>query len=259
MSNIENTFKKLKQTGRKALIPYIMAGDPSLDATKQFVSELEEAGADIIELGVPFSDPLADGPVIQRAHERALQKGVTLKKVIALVKEIRQSSHIPLILMTYYNPVFKFGVETFIKEAADSGVDGVIIPDLIPDEAHDFISVARKHKIDTIFLLAPTSTLERIKRVVKVSTGFIYYVSITGITGAKLAIGDPMKDTLRSIKSNTNKPVAVGFGISNPEEAAEISKLADGVIVGSAIVRLIAEGKDIKDFVKKIKEMLQVS
>ncbi len=256
MNKIENTFKELKQTGRKALIPYLMAGDPSLDATKQFVSELEEAGADIIELGVPFSDPLADGPVIQRAHERALQKGITLKKVIALVKEIRQSSHIPLILMTYYNPVFKFGVETFIKEAADSGVDGVIIPDLIPDEAHDFISVARKHKIDTIFLLAPTSTLERIKRIVKVSTGFIYYVSITGITGAKLAIGDPMKDTLKLIKSNTNKPVAVGFGISNPEEAAEISKLAEGVIIGSAIVRLIAEGKDIKDFVKKIKEKL---
>jgi len=256
MNKIENTFKELKQTGRKALIPYLMAGDPSLDATKQFVSELEEAGADIIELGVPFSDPLADGPVIQRAHERALQKGISLKKVIALVKEIRQSSHIPLILMTYYNPVFKFGVETFIKEAADSGVDGVIIPDLTPDEAHDFISVARKHKIDTIFLLAPTSTLDRIKRVVKVSTGFIYYVSITGITGAKLAIGDPMKNTLKLIKSNTNKPVAVGFGISNPEEAAEISKLAEGVIIGSAIVRLIAEGKDIKDFVKKIKEML---
>lgn len=256
MNKIENTFKELKQTGRKALIPYLMAGDPSLDATKQFVSELEEAGADIIELGVPFSDPLADGPVIQRAHERALQKGISLKKVIALVKKIRQSSHIPLILMTYYNPVFKFGVETFIKEAADSGVDGVIIPDLIPDEAHDFISVARKHKIDTIFLLAPTSTLERIKRVVKVSTGFIYYVSITGITGAKLAIGDPMKDTLKLIKSNTNKPVAVGFGISNPEEAAEVSKLAEGVIIGSAIVRLITEGKDIKDFVKKIKEML---
>ena len=256
MNKIENTFEELKQTGRKALIPYLMAGDPSLDATKQFVSELEEAGADIIELGVPFSDPLADGPVIQRAHERALQKGISLKKVIALVKEIRQSSHIPLILMTYYNPVFKFGVETFIKEAADSGVDGVIIPDLIPDEAHDFISVARKHKIDTIFLLAPTSTLERIKKVVKVSTGFIYYVSITGITGAKLSIGDPMKDTLKLIKSNTNKPVAVGFGISNPEEAAEISKLAEGVIIGSAIVRLIAEGKDIKDFVKKIKEKL---
>lgn len=258
MSNIEKVFKKLKQTGRKALIPYIMAGDPSLDATKRFVSELEEAGADIVELGVPFSDPLADGPAIQRAHERALQNGITLKKVIALVKGIRQSSHIPIILMTYYNPVFKFGVETFFKEAADSGVDGVIIPDLIPDEAHDFITVARKYKIDTIFLLAPTSTQERIKRVVKVSTGFIYYVSITGITGAKLSIGDPMKDTLTLIKSNTNKPVAVGFGISNPEEAAEISKLAEGVIIGSAIVRLIAEGKDIKEFVKKIKEGLGV-
>jgi tryptophan synthase alpha chain len=258
MSKIEKVFKKLEQTGRKALIPYIMAGDPSLDATKRFVSELEEAGADIIELGVPFSDPLADGPAIQRAHERALQKGITLKKVIALVKEIRQSSQIPIILMTYYNPIFKLGVETFIKEAADSGVDGVIIPDLIPDEAHDLIAFARKYKIDTIFLLAPTSTLERIKKVVKVSTGFIYYVSITGITGATLSIGDPMKDTLKLIRNNTNKPVAVGFGISNPEEASEISIFADGVIIGSAIVRLIAEGKDIKEFVRKIKESLGV-
>lgn len=256
MSRISQVFKKLKQAGRKALIPYIMAGDPSLDAAGRFVAELQEAGADIIELGVPFSDPLADGPTIQKAHERALQKGVTLRKVIALVREIRQTSEIPLILMTYFNPVFKFGIDAFVKEAVSAGVDGVIIPDLIPDEAHDFITVARKHKLDTIFLLAPTSTLERIKRIVKASTGFIYYVSITGITGAKLSIGDPMKDTLELIKNNTNKPVAVGFGISTPEEAAEISKIADGVIVGSAIVKLIAEGKDIKDFARRLKEAI---
>jgi len=155
--------------------------------------------------------------------------------------------------MTYFNPVFKFGIDAFVKEAVSAGVDGVIIPDLIPDEAHDFITVARKHKLDTIFLLAPTSTLERIKRIVKASTGFIYYVSITGITGAKLSIGDPMKDTLELIKNNTNKPVAVGFGISTPEEAAEISKIADGVIVGSAIVKLIAEGKDIKEFARSLR------
>lgn len=256
MSRISQVFKKLKQAGRKALIPYIMAGDPSLDAAGRFVAELQEAGADIIELGVPFSDPLADGPTIQKAHERALQKGVTLRKVIALVREIRQTSQVPLILMTYFNPVFKFGIDAFVKEAVSAGVDGVIIPDLIPDEAHDFITVARKHKLDTIFLLAPTSTLERIKRIVKASTGFIYYVSITGITGAKLSIGDPMKDTLELIKNNTNKPVAVGFGISTPEEAAEISKIADGVIVGSAIVKLIAEDKDIKDFARRLKEAI---
>jgi tryptophan synthase alpha chain len=256
MSRISQVFKKLKQTGRKALIPYIMAGDPSLDITGRLVAALQGAGADIIELGVPFSDPLADGPTIQKAHERALQKGVTLRKVIALVREIRQTSQVPLILMTYFNPVFKFGIDAFVKEAVSAGVDGVIIPDLIPDEAHDFIAVARKHKLDTIFLLAPTSTLERIKRIVKASTGFIYYVSITGITGAKLSIGDPMKDTLGLIKNNTNKPVAVGFGISTPEEAAEISKIADGVIVGSAIVKLIADGKDIKEFARSLRDAI---
>jgi len=258
MGRIEQTFNRLRKSDESALISYIMAGDPSLEATKRFVSELEEAGTDIIELGVPFSDPLADGPAIQRAHERALQKGITLKKVIALVKEIRQSSQIPIILMTYYNPVFKFGLEAFAREAAESGVDGVIIPDLIPDEAHDFMNVTRLHNIDTIFLLAPTSTLERIRKVVKASTGFIYYVSITGITGATLSVGDTMKDTLTLIRSNTRKPVAVGFGISNPEEATEISKLADGVIIGSAIVRRIAEGKDITGFVKEIKDGLAV-
>ena len=258
MSRIEQTFNRLRKSDETALIAYIMAGDPSFEATKRFVSELEEAGTDIIELGVPFSDPLADGPAIQRAHERALQKGITLKKVIALVKEIRQNSQIPIILMTYYNPVFKFGLETFAREAAESGVDGVIIPDLIPDEADEFMTSARRHNIDTIFLLAPTSTPERIRKIVKASTGFIYYVSITGITGATLSVGDTMKDTLTLIKSNTRKPVAVGFGISNPEEAAEMSKLAEGVIVGSAIVRRIAEGKDITEFVKNIKDGLGV-
>lgn len=256
MSRITKAFKELKKTGRKALIPYIMAGDPSLEATGRFIMDLEESGADIIELGVPFSDPLADGPTIQRAAERSLQNGTTLKKVIALVKEVRQHSEIPLILMTYYNPVFKFGIESFIKQAVSAGVDGVIIPDLIPDEAADFTRIAKAHKLDTIFLLAPTSTRERINKVAKASTGFIYFVSITGITGSKLSVGKSMKSTLNSIKRATKKPIAVGFGISNPQEASTVAKLADGVIIGSAIVKLTAQGKSIKTFVKNIRKAI---
>lgn len=256
MSRIKDTFRRLGKSGETALIPYIMAGDPSLEATKKYVSDLETSGADIIELGVPFSDPLADGPTIQRAAERSLQKGTTLRKVIQLVKEIRKSSEIPVILMTYYNPVFKYGIEEFIAHSVHAGVDGVIIPDLIPDEAGDFIALSRKHGLDTVFLLAPTSTQERIDRISKASTGFIYYVSITGITGSSLSMGQAMKNTLASIKKTSKKPVAVGFGISNPEEASSVAKLADGVIIGSAIVKLIAQKKSIKQFVKNIREAI---
>ena len=256
MSRITKTFNRLKQSRGKALIPYLMAGDPSLEATKKLVMELEEAGADIIELGVPFSDPLADGPTIQKASERSLQKGTTLRKVLTLVKQIRKDSEIPLILMTYFNPVFKFGIEPFIKQAVKAGVDGVIIPDLIPDEAADFTRLAKKYKLDTIFLLAPTSTRERINKIAKASTGFIYYVSITGITGSRLSISKIMKKTLNSIKSISSKPVAVGFGISNPDEASTVSKLADGVIIGSAIVKLIAQKKSIRNFVRNIRKVI---
>lgn len=256
MSRITAVFKKLRKNGRKVLIPYIMSGDPSLNSTMSYVLDLEKAGADIIELGVPFSDPLADGPTIQRASERSLWHGTTLRKVLALVKDIRKQSDIPLILMTYCNPVFKFGIEAFVKEAARAGVDGVIIPDLIPDEAHDFMKIAKRYGLDTIFLLAPTSTRERINKVVKSSTGFIYFVAITGITGSKLAIGKDMKNTLDSVKRTTNKPVAVGFGISNPAEAATVAELADGIIIGSAIVKLIAQGKSIKGFIRNIRKAI---
>jgi tryptophan synthase alpha chain len=256
MSKITQVFKKLKKAGEKALIPYIMAGDPTLNDTKRFVTELEEAGADIIELGVPFTDPLADGPTIQRASERALKQGVTLRKVLTLIEEVRQDSKIPLVLMTYYNPVFKYGTEAFIKEAVGVGVNGIIVPDLIPDEADDFLLLAKTYGLDTIFLLAPTSTEERIKKIARVSTGFIYYVSITGITGAQILIDKSMKDTLSGIKKITRKPVTVGFGISKPEEASAAAELADGVIVGSAIVRIISEGKDIRDFVRAIRQAI---
>jgi tryptophan synthase alpha chain len=256
MSKIEHVFKELKKANKKALIPYVMAGDPSLEATANIVLALERAGADMVELGVPFSDPLADGPTIQQAAQRSLQSGTTLRKVLALVRDIRKHSEIPLILMTYYNPVFKFGIEPFIKSAVHSGVDGIIIPDLIPDEADDFIEPARKHGLDTIFLLAPTSTLDRIKKVIASSTGFIYYVSITGITGSQLTVAKDMRKPITSIQNKTRKPVAVGFGISKPEEASVVAKLADGVIVGSAIVKLIAQGRNINNFIKSLRKAI---
>jgi len=256
MSRIDRTFADLKKRGRKALIPYIMAGDPTLERTKKYVLDLESAGADIIELGVPFSDPLADGPTIQQAAERSLNKGTTLKKVLNLVKEIRKNSDVPLILMTYFNPVFKFGLESFVRDAVRKGVDGVIIPDLIPDEAGDFVKLAKQHGLNTIFLLAPTSTGDRINKVSQVSSGFIYYVSITGITGSKLTTGKTMKDTLKAIQKRVKQPVAVGFGISNAREAKEVAKLADGVIIGSAIVKLIHQKKSIKNFIKDIRKAI---
>lgn len=256
MSRISDVFKNLKKTGRKALIPYIMAGDPSLEATKRHVLDLEAAGADMVELGVPFSDPLADGPTIQRASERALAQGTTLKKVLALVREIRRRSDIPLILMTYFNPVFKYGPAAFVRDAVRAGVDGIIVPDLIPDEGDELTVHAKEQGLDTIFLLAPTSTPERIRTVAGASRGFIYYVSMTGITGSTLSIGMSMKETLRSIQESSGKPVAVGFGISTPGEAAVVARLADGVIIGSAIVKLIAQGKSARRFVQEIRKAI---
>ncbi|MEK7267420.1 MAG: tryptophan synthase subunit alpha, partial [Nitrospirota bacterium] len=217
MNRIEKVFKKLKAQNKKAFIPYIMAGDPSIERTKEIVLMFEECGADIVEIGVPFTDPLADGPTIQRAAERALKNGVTLKKVIALVRDLRQKTKIPLVLMTYYNPVFKYGEERFIADAKDAGVDGVIIPDLPPDEAGEFTRLAKNAAIASIFLLAPTSTEERIKKVARASTGFIYYVSITGITGAQLLLDGSIEKSINGIRRITDKPVAVGFGVSTPD------------------------------------------
>jgi tryptophan synthase alpha chain len=258
MTRIGRAFKRLKKDGGKAFIPYIMAGDPSFETTKATVLMLEQCGADIVELGVPFSDPLADGPTIQRAAERALKNNVTIRKVIAFVKDIRSSTQIPLILMTYFNPVFKYGSESFIRDAADAGVDGLIIPDLPPDEAADFIKHARKANIDTIFLLAPTSTEDRIKIVTKASRGFLYYVSITGTTGSGLLFDGSMERLISEIKGCTETPVAVGFGVSTPEDAAAVAKIADGVIVGSAIVKRLHETPDtLKDYVISLRQAIQ--
>lgn len=258
ISRIGETFKELKKKGEKAFIPYIMAGDPSLEKTKDIVQMLEECGADIVELGVPFTDPLADGPTIQRASERALNAGVTLKKVIAFVKDLRQDTQIPVVLMTYYNPVFKYGEEHFVRDAKDAGVDGVIIPDLPPDEAGSLIHSSRKTSLDTVFLLAPTSTPERIKKVAKASRGFIYYVSVTGITGSRLLLDGSIETLVSEIRKYTDKPIAVGFGVSTPEEASAVSKVSDGVIVGSAIVKRLHESPDdLKRYIISLREAIQ--
>ncbi len=244
MSRIGRRFAVLRREGKKAFIPYVMAGHPDLAATRRMITLLEECGADIIELGVPFSDPLADGPTIQAAAQQALAGGVTLGSVIGFVGELRKSTKIPLILMTYYNPVFKYGEERFCRDAASAGVDGVIIPDLPPDEAGGMISSSRAHGIDTIFLLAPTSTPGRMKRVARSTRGFLYYVPITGITGSQLTLDESLASAISKIRTLTATPVAVGFGVSRPEEAAAVARAADGVIVGSAIVKRVNDPED---------------
>jgi tryptophan synthase alpha chain len=244
MSRIGGRFRKILRSHGKAFIPYIMAGDPSLARTKQLVAVLEACGADIIELGVPFSDPLADGPTIQKAAQRALSAGVTLGGVIGLVAEIRSGSQIPIILMTYYNLIFRYGEERFVSDASAAGVDGIIVPDLPPEEAGDLIRYSRAKEFDTIFLLAPTSTDERIRKVSRASTGFIYYVSLTGITGSRLSLDSSIESHIAKIREESRKPVAVGFGISTPAEASDVARFADGVIVGSSIVKRIAEPEE---------------
>lgn len=243
MSRIKNTFNRLKKKNETALIPYIMAGDPDLATTKTLILEMEKAGCDIIEIGAPFSDPLADGPTIQKAAIRSLKNHTSIADVLGLVADVRTTSKIPLILMTYYNLIFHYGEERFVNDAASAGLDGLILPDLPPEEATVLIPLAKKAGLDTIFLLAPTSTEDRIKLVCKVSQGFVYYVSLTGVTGARAgAVQSSIEESLKKIKAATDKPVAVGFGISTPAQAAQIAHWgADGVIVGSALVKVIEE------------------
>jgi tryptophan synthase alpha chain len=249
MSRIDKKFKEVLGRKGKAFIPYVMAGDPNLERTRELVGMLEECGADIIELGVPFSDPLADGPTIQKAAQRALGEGVTLKKVIEFVGSLRKSTQIPIVLMTYYNLILRYGEERFVRDASGAGVDGIIVPDLPPDEAGGLLSFSKKTGFDVIFLVAPTSTRERIRKVARTSSGFIYYVSITGITGSKLSVDSSIGSHIAKIRQTGRKPVAVGFGISTPQEAAEIARFADGVIVGSAIVKRVQDpDEDLKKY-----------
>lgn len=263
-NRIQQTFEALKADGKKALIPYIMAGDPSLAVTESLVLAMAEGGADLIELGVPFSDPIADGPVIQQAAERALQSGTSVKQILATVKSLRQQTSIPLVFMAYYNTVLAMGLKNFCTQAVAAGVDGLIVPDLPPEE-----SDALRQATETaggpvvIFLLAPTSTPQRRKEVISRSKGFIYYVSLTGITGAQLTDLDQVKKNVQAIQRAGKKPVAVGFGIATPDQAGKVAQFADGVIIGSALVKTIAAHhqesrflSDIKHAIRKLKAAL---
>jgi tryptophan synthase alpha chain len=251
VSRIQKRFSSLKEN-EKALVAFITAGDPDLETTKTMFKVIEDNGADIIEIGVPFSDPLADGPVIQASAYRSLLNGTTLKKIIQMVKEIRHGSELPIVLMTSFNPVYSYGQEAFVRDAVEVGVDGVIIPDLPPEEAGEFLSLANAKNLDTIFLLAPTSTVDRIKMVGDLSRGFIYYISLTGTTGVKGTLSTDLSEKTAMIKSNVDQPVLVGFGISGPEQAKQASQACDGVIIGSAIVRMIAECQDAEERQNKV-------
>ncbi|MDT7041346.1 tryptophan synthase subunit alpha [Candidatus Nitronereus thalassa] len=251
-NRISATFEQLAAKGEKALIPYIMAGDPSLADTESLVLALEKAGADLIELGVPFSDPIADGPVIQKAAERALLSGTSLRRILAMVKTLRTKTQIPLILMTYYNTIMAIGEETFCQEAVAAGVDGVIVPDMPPEEADNLHKAAQAHGPCLIYLLAPTSTSNRKTEVIRRTQGFIYYVSITGITGAKLEGFADIEKNVRALQKKAKKPIAVGFGIATPDDARRMAAFADGVIVGSALVKKIAEFQQSPELIQEV-------
>jgi tryptophan synthase alpha chain len=244
-TRISKRFAELRDAGELGIVAYITAGDPTLDATLRHVLGLAEAGADVIELGVPFSDPLADGPTIQRASERALKSGTTLHGVLDLVRRIRQSSQVPLVLFSYFNPILQFGLEKFAAAAAESGADGVLVTDLTPEESEDYRHILKARGLDTIFLAAPTSTDERLQKIAACSSGFLYLISRTGVTGAKDALPDDLPALLRRAHRFTQLPIAVGFGISLPGQVSVLGGLADAAVVGSALVAEIEKATSV--------------
>lgn len=245
MSRISDRFADLRTRGEGALVAFIAAGDPDLETTRALVLEMERGGADIVELGVPFTDPLADGPSNQAAYERGLRAGATLPKVFDLVREIRRESEVPLLLMTYVNPIFRYGFERTTRDARAAGLDGFLMVDLPPEESDEWAGACRACDLDTIFMLAPTSTDERIRIVGRLARGFIYCVSRTGVTGARADLPSDLPALLDRVRAESELPISVGFGISRPDQVREVLTNAEGVIVGSAIVNRIAErGRD---------------
>lgn len=240
-TRISRLFEGLKESGNKALIAYLTAGDPSVESTASLVAALERGGADLIELGVPFSDPIADGPVIQRASERALKAGAHLSQVLKIAREIRQTSQIPLLLFSYLNPLLRFGFQRLAEEAVAAGIDGVLMTDLSVEEAGEFVPVLREAGLDTVFLAAPTSTQRRLELVALYSSGFVYLVSRTGVTGERTNLANSALPLVQAMRRHTDLPLAVGFGVSRPEHVRELGALADGVVVGSSIVRMIEQ------------------
>jgi tryptophan synthase alpha chain len=257
-SRISRRFATLRNSGELGIVAYITAGDPSLDATLEFVLALEEAGADVIELGVPFSDPLADGPTIQRASERALKAGATLPGILDLVRRIRQSSQIPLVLFSYYNPILQMGLEKFAAAAAGAGADGVLATDLSPEESAEYRQIMARRQLDTIFLCAPTSTDERLASIAACSSGFVYLVSRTGVTGAKDTLPDDLPALLRRLRSFTALPVVVGFGISLPGHITLLGGLADAAVIGSSLVAEIELSKTVTQGVNALRDRVRI-
>ena len=265
MSRIKDCFSTLQKNNKKALVPFITAGDLDPDITVSIMHDLVLSGADIIELGVPFSDPMADGPVIQRASERALAKGTTTDDVFNMVSEFRSQNDItPIILMGYLNPIEVMGYEIFAERAGQAGVDGVLVVDLPPEEAVEFNAVFKKHELDQIFLISPTTRDERLDRICEVASGFLYYVSLKGVTGSNRLDVDAVEEKLNQIRKKTSLPLGVGFGIKDPQIAEEVGRISDAVIIGSALVERIAESSndikkmkhEISSFVKSLRKAL---
>ncbi len=243
MERLKRAFEQARERSELALVLYVTAGDPSPEHTIEAVVQGAQAGADVFELGIPFSDPIADGPTIQAAIDRALRKGIKVATVLEMVRTIRQKTEVPLVLMSYFNPVLQYGLTRFAQEARAAGADGVLLTDVPPEEAGEWIDIARRNDLATIFLLAPTSTDDRIRLVAEVGTGFIYCVSRTGVTGEREQLPEDLPELVARIRRYTEKPIAIGFGISKPHHVEAVAKLqsADGVVVGSALVRLLHE------------------
>ena len=259
MSRIKSAFDRLNAEGRKALIPFVTAGDPDVALTLPLLHTLVEAGADVIELGVPFSDPMADGPTIQRASERALAKGMTLRKVLQLVVDFRKTDEkTPIVLMGYYNPIFAYGVERFIADAKEAGVDGLIIVDLPPEHNDELCEPAQAAGLDFIRLTTPTTDDQRLPTVLNGSSGFVYYVSVAGVTGAGAATMDHVEQAVARLRRHTDLPISIGFGIRTPEHAATIAHLADGVVVGSALVEQIANATTQQQAIDGVLSLCQI-
>jgi tryptophan synthase alpha chain len=243
MSCIEKKFAELQKRGEAALIPFVTAGDPNLATTLKILRALEKGGADCIELGIPFSDPTADGPTIQRSSERALKNGLSLPRILQLVRQFRRTSEVPIVLFGYFNPIFHYGLENFCRAAARAGADGILCVDLPPEESAELKRWTDAEGLDLIFLLSPTSGPDRVQLVAGKGRGFIYYVSVTGVTGARQALDDQLRSQVARVRRATSLPVGVGFGISTPKQAAWIASFADAAVVGSALVERIEKAK----------------
>jgi len=256
MARIDDTFSTLKANRKKAFVAYIMAGDPDYNESKELLMGLPGAGVDIIELGLPFTDPMADGPTIQLAGQRALNSGQSLEKTLQMVQDFRSKNNVtPIIIMGYYNPIYSYGVDDFLKDAKNAGVDGLIVVDLPPEEDEELCIPAAKFDINFIRLATPTTNSKRLPKVLSNTSGFVYYVSITGITGAASAKSGNVGPEVQTIKKSTNLPIVVGFGVTTPEAAFEIASVADGVVVGSAIVDMVGKQKSVKEILEFVKSL----